>query len=152
MAAAKLKPIELVALGCLVKADALKAAKSKIADGSSQKVDFCVRISGSLQKGTSTEDVTVKAAATVDLRGFDVACALLRKLGVGAKRLASALADLKTDGLAVDDELAAVFLAEETARAAKLPKVDQVTKGKVGTVQSQLTATKLKPDAAKLAG
>lgn len=138
----ELTDAELVALAGTVKDGPLKAAKGRLADGSAHPVDFSVRIVGSVQKGMSTPETTFTRPATVGLRSFGLVCAVLRNLGIGPKRLAAALAAVPSDATA-DAELEAVFSTEEERRAATLPPITGTTPGRAGTVQSQVTATRL---------
>jgi len=135
-----LSDVELVALGGAVKDKALTAAKARLADGSAHQVDFTVRINGSVQKGTRTADATVEVTPTVNLRTPAHFCAVLRALGIGAKRFAAALVALQA--VTPDAELEELIAAEEARRAAKLPRTVQTTPGRAGTVQTQVTALK----------
>ena len=135
---------EIVALATAIKDKQVTEAKKALPDGSAHSVDLTVRIQGSVQKGTSTPAGTVTIQPAVSLRSPSVMFALLRQLGIGAKRLLSALAVLPaTDKLTGDAEFEQIVADEEAKRAQLLPPVTQATAGRNGTVNSQVAATKL---------
>lgn len=133
-----------VALAGVCKGKDLDQAKAALPDGFSGNVDFCVRITGSIQKATGCPASVASVAAVVTLQSLDHVTALLRQLGVGAKRLRSALQAVQTDA-APDPELANVFTEVEKERAAKLPAVDKPIAAKAGAVQTQVSATLIDP-------
>lgn len=142
----ELSPVELVALAGAVKTAAEAKAKAGLPDGFSEPVDFTVRVQGIVQKGQGTPAAEFEKPPIVNLRGIGVVCAVFRQLGIGPKRLASALAALPpTDHLAssVDAELEGVFAAAESLRAESLPAVKGTTPAKAGSVQTTVTVTRV---------
>lgn len=137
-------PAEIVAIAGAFKDDEVKEAKRLLGDGSSQTIaGLTVVFDGSVQKGKSKPDGTSMTDALVDLRSFPALCALLRRLGIGAKRLSDGLSELPApETIEVDVEFSAIFEAEEKSRAARLPRVTSTIKGRAGSVASQITARK----------
>lgn len=135
-------PEEIVAIAGAIKGTREKAAKDALADRSSATVDFVVRVTGSIQKGVGTLPGTGTRPAEVDLCTAPVFFALLRSLGIGAKRLTAALeqVDPLVGG---DDAFADLFAQAAGAKAKKLPPVEFTTPAKAGAVSSQINLARV---------
>ncbi|MBS0205688.1 MAG: hypothetical protein JSS49_22530 [Planctomycetes bacterium] len=134
-------PLQLVAIAGVCKDAALKTAKGSLAENSTGTVDFTVRIHGTVQKAPGTPASSAEESPVVDFTAISAVCAALRHLGIGMKRLKSALEalpDLNT--LQPDQELEAIFQEVAAARAAKLPKVTTTIAAKAGAVTTQVSA------------
>lgn len=135
---------EIVALGTAVKEKQLGTAKAALKEGSSETVDFSVRITGSVQKGQGTPGTAYEVKPIVTLDARFPFYALLRQLGIGAKRLKAALAALPpVNQIELDQEFEQLFAEASAAQAAKLPTTHGVSARKAGAVQSQVAVEKL---------
>ena len=139
-------PVELIAIAGAVKPAALTEAKKTLDEGFSGNVDFTVRITGAVQKGKGTPGTSteVTRVPTVWLRDFPQFLRVLRKLGIGPARLATALSNIENQ-VEPDPELEHAFEVEEAKRAALLPTKKETvsTPGTAGAVQSQVTASRV---------
>jgi hypothetical protein len=139
-----LNPAETVALAGCVKDTALKAAKNSLPEASAENVDFQVRIHGSVQKGVGTASTVSVEPARVSLTSRKFFCAVLRTLGIGPKRLKTAVESTPPDEELKDDaDMVKVFEYVERDRAAALPAVEKTVPGRAGAVSSQVSASKL---------
>ncbi len=137
-----LTAVERIAIAGAFKGKQLEKDKATLVEGCSHDVDITVRLKGSVQKAKGTPGGSWSVQPTVNLRSWPVLCAMFKLLGIGAKRLAKAAADVKVDATA-DTELEAIIVAEESARAAKLPALTGTSAGTAGAVQSQVLTTKI---------
>lgn len=136
------EPIEVVALACAFKEKAIKEAKQGLPEDSIHAVNLTVEIVGSIAKSGGIDDGEM-VSPKVDLTKLPTTCEVLRKLGIGPKRLKEALLETgEVEEGHEADELATVF--EETAReiASSLPQVP--AKGVSPKVTSVLSVRVLK--------
>jgi hypothetical protein len=140
-----LSPAQLVAIAGAVKEAALKTAKAALPENHNETVDFTVRIHGSVQKGIGIAATTSTEPMKLSLETFDVFCAVLNELGVGPKKLATALATAMRSPniIAADPRLMAVFNEVRSAIEAKLPPITKTVKATAAPVTSQVSAIKV---------
>ena len=135
-------PEEIVAIAGAIKGTREKAAKDALREQFVAQVDFIVRITGHVQKGQSTPGGKITRPAVVHLDSVPVFCAVLRELGIGAKRLAKAL--LAIDPLTgADSEFDAIFADAAAFHAKSLPAVETTTTGKAATVTSSIDLARM---------
>mgnify|MGYP000521862912 CR=1 FL=1 len=149
-----LSPVERVALARTVTGKVLEQARAEVAEGESYTVDFVVRVSGHLTRGHSTPDAESEADAAVELLRPKVVQDILRRLGIGKKRLRSVLQQIVDEAVeaeasaigdsSVDHEQPLAEVFDEVAAAARerLPKVKRTTNGRAGSITSSLDVTK----------
>ena len=137
-------PAELVAMSNAIKDKQLSEAKQTLADNSATPVDFKVHFKGTVMKGTSTEDTLATRAPQVCLTDFTVVCAVFRQLGIGVKRLRTALIAVgHPSNLQVDANLSNVFDEVAAELAKSLPMESIRVAGKRGSVTAQVTPVKV---------
>lgn len=149
-----LTPQQMVSLGAGVPPKFLTAAKRELAVGTTRE-DFVVRVVSSVSKNPDEHGVVGECPASCHLWGQSAITAALTSLGIGRKRLGSALRSLcdlaleqgreqlGDDAFVRNDELMDEIAAIEHEYAAKLPPVQYSTSGKSGSVTVATTFTLL---------
>lgn len=151
----ELTAVERVAVNSAVSGKVLNIARGELVEGESHTLDFAVRIFGTISRGHGTPGGSSEVPADVNLKGHAVALELLQRLGIGPKRLRTALEEMVGD--AVDagvqsigehtaeqqPKLAAVFGEVAAAAAEQLPKATRTTNGRAGSITSSLDVEKV---------
>ena len=80
--AGELSDVQVVALSKAMGEARVKAAREQIANGRTEKLDFTVRITGTLTRGPRIADTTKLICETLEVDWSAVLTATLKKLGV----------------------------------------------------------------------
>ena len=129
---AELSDVEVVALSKAMGESRVKSAREKIANDQTHKLDFTVRITGTLTRGVKIADSTKLVVTTLELDWGAVMAAALKKLGV--KR-----ADFEAAHLAAEN--AAVKALAKKQAAEKPSKVP--VKGRDGDINVAVDVKKV---------
>ncbi len=142
---AGLSAIEIVALSKCIKDKEVTEARAKIPEASAHPVNFTVHVLGNLTRAGGVAAQTVEVAESVspgNLRSFEHCCAVLRALGIGAKRLETALRATELRPVA-DEEFAAVFARIESERSEVVPARQIVTPARSGNISVNVSLARV---------
>jgi hypothetical protein len=140
----KLCVVETIALATAVKDKDFNDARNGIVEGSSQQVDFKVRITGCVQRSTGTPGAAYSVPASVQLIALPVFCAVLAHCGIGIDRLRRALESVDVSSVKPDDKRAKVFDEVAKAVSKSLPPVSGTSPRKSGVLQTTIAVELLK--------
>ncbi|MEM8783087.1 MAG: hypothetical protein AAGE65_09560 [Planctomycetota bacterium] len=85
------------ALAGAIKPKALRLAKDELADGSSESIDFTLRVRGTVKKGAGTPETTEPVPDTVDLFHPAIVAEMFKRCGIGRKRITRLLGEIAAD-------------------------------------------------------